>query len=112
MKFLVGTKSQVDHDNALIKHIAASWWVTQGYTIIETEEHGLAIVGKNSATGENDPDSLTVSWAIPEEQEDGLWKIPSPSSDQRFYLWRDYIPEGIDIQCEEIEFEETQIGQE
>lgn len=113
---LIGTKEQVEHDLAVINQIAAAWWADQGYTVVETSE-GRAIVGKNAATGEDNPEALTTSWAEPapvdytineETREvipaDGtLWCAPSPSSDARFALWRDYLPEGVVIECEEIE---------
>lgn len=113
---LRGTQAQVQHDLYIINQIAAVWWASQGYTVIDTPE-GKAIVGKNAATGEDNPDALTTTWAMPSpldytiDEETGaviptegtLWFIPSPTSDPRFYLWRDYLPDGVTIQCEEVE---------
>lgn len=114
-KRLVGTYEEITYDLALINVVAAEWWRSQGYTIVETES-GQAVVGKNAATGADNPEALTTTWAepVPEyftiDEETGKtiaagdtsWWIPSPSGDQRFYLWRDYLPEDVSIRCEEI----------
>lgn len=111
---LVGTLEQVQHDLAIINEVAAAWWSSQGYTIIQTEQ-GKAVVGKNALTGEDNPDALTTTWAeimpvdFTTDEETGaitpvegtLWHIPSPTGDQRFYLWRDYLPENTEILCDE-----------
>lgn len=114
-KHLVGTQEQVAHDLAIINDVAAAWWSAQGYTVVQTEG-GKAVVGKNAATGEDNAEALTTTWAeaapvdYTTDEESGeimpsagtLWWIPSPSGDQRFYLWRDYLPEGAGIRCEEV----------
>lgn len=118
MLILRGTQAQVQHDLYIINQIAAGWWASQGYTVIDTPQ-GKAVVGKNAATGEDNPDALTTTWAEPMpvdftvDEETGetiptegtLWYITSPTSDTRFALWRDYLPEGVTIQCEEVEYE-------
>ena len=110
MDRLIGTLEQVKHDLAIINEIAAAWWAAEGYTVIETGE-GKTVVGKNAATGEDNASALTTTWAVPQvvdftiDEETGaripgegtLWFIPSPSSDPRFHLWRDYLPEGEEL---------------
>lgn len=102
---LKGTLEQVEHDLSIINEIAAAWWASQGYTIIETED-GKAIVGKNAATGMDNPSALTTKWAEPELLLDttDVWFIPSPSADKRFIDWKSYLPEGVSIECEETYF--------
>jgi len=111
---LKGTLPQVQHDLFIINQIAAAWWAAQGYTVIDTPQ-GKAVVGKNAATGEDNLDALTTTWAEPMpldstvDEETGdtipvdgtLWSIPSPTSDPRFHEWRSYVPDGVVIACEE-----------
>lgn len=113
---LKGTLAQVQHDLAVINAVAAAWWASQGYTVIDTPS-GKAVVGKNAATGEDNPNAMTTTWAEPrpvnftmDEQtgeitpEEGTeWYIMSPSSDPRFADWRLYIPDGTVTQCQEVE---------
>lgn len=104
MEILRGTKQQVEHDNGIIGEIAAAWWATQGYTVIDTPD-GKAVLAKDPETGEDDPLSITTAWAQPKpidpENVAGDWYIPSPSSHPRFVNWRDYLPAGVSILCEE-----------
>lgn len=100
-KYLIGTIADVQHDLYFINEVAAMWWATQGYTVIETPE-GKAVIGKNALTGADNNSALTTSWAIPERLDDEKWFIPSPSSDERFKNWRQYLPEGVEIKCDEI----------
>lgn len=111
MDRLIGTLEQVEHDLAIINEIAAAWWAAAGYTVVETDEGKKAVVGKNAATGEDNISALTMTWAVPQavdftiDEETGatipgegtLWFIPSPSSDPRFRLWRNYLPEGEEL---------------
>lgn len=91
---LAGTLEDVSHDLFLINEIAANWWASKGYTILQTA-NGKAVVGKNFNTGEDIPDALTTSWDTPQQAEDGAWFITDPATDARFIDWRDYIPEGV-----------------
>jgi hypothetical protein len=107
---LVGTLSDVQHDLFLVNEVAAMWWASQGYTVIQTQT-GKAVVGKNSLTGEDNPQGLTTTWDIPkpvnftyDEQtgeqipdEGTEWYIVDPASDARFVDWRLYIPEGVTL---------------
>lgn len=112
---LKGTLEQIQHDLGVINAIAAAWWASQGYTVIDTP-NGKAVIGKNAQTGEDNPEALTTTWAEPMpvdytiDEETGavipadgtLWYIPSPTSDPRFKDWRQYIPQGVEIDCEEV----------
>jgi hypothetical protein len=104
MHILKGTEPQVLHDLAVINQIAAAWWAAQGYTVVQGAS-GPELIGKDAYTGEDNPDACrTKTWAEPQEHPDGYWYIPSPVNDARFINWRDHIPEGVTIQCEEVEF--------
>ncbi len=112
---LIGTLNEVLNDLSIINQIAAAWWISQGYTVLNGE-HGPELVGKNNATGEDDPQAArTLQWAVPQPvtfdiDEEGqiipdaetLWWILSPTGDARFHLWRDYVPAGQALECEEI----------
>lgn len=93
---LTGTLADIDHDLAIINDIAAAWWASQGYTVTQTPG-GLAVVGKNFRTGEDDMHALTTSWDTPQMDENGLWFIADPAGDPRFVDWRDYIPDGVNL---------------
>ncbi len=97
---LAGSLEDITHDLYLINEIAANWWASQGYTILQTE-NGKAVVGKNFRTGEDDPDALTTSWDTPQIGDDGLWFIADPAADARFADWRDYLPEGVSLRSAE-----------
>ena len=109
MDILVGTLSDVEHDLYIINEVAALWWASQGYTVIQTPQ-GKAVVGKNQATGEDTAEALTTSWDIPRPLiftigEDGEvipdketeWCIADPASNKRFADWRQYVPDGVTL---------------
>ena len=114
MDILVGTLSDVEHDLYIINEVAAMWWASQGYTVIQTPQ-GKAVVGKNEATGEDTAEALTTSWDIPRPvnftvseigevipDEGTQWFIIDPASDTRFVDWRDYVPEGVTLKTRAI----------
>ena len=69
---------------AAINALAATYWISQGYTVIETGNE-KQLVGKNAATGEDMPQSArTLSWDVVRESPDSTWYIFSLSSDSRF----------------------------
>lgn len=76
--------------------VAAQYWMQSGYTVIDTTK-GKAVVGKNSLTGEDNPEALTTAWDALKESPDGTWYFTSPTPDQRFKNWRDYMPEGVHL---------------
>jgi len=85
------TETQANQCVDVINQIAATWWVSQGYTVIDGK-----LIGKNAATGEDMPDSaMTITWDIPKLSPNNTWYIASPTSDPKFYAWRDYLPEGV-----------------
>lgn len=42
---------------------------------------GFSKPGVNAATGEIDPNALTLCWAIPQQILDGRWVFPSPNEE-------------------------------
>jgi hypothetical protein len=82
------TKSEADLCLAAINHIAAIYWQEEGYTVIQTP-NGPALVGKNAATGEDNPEALTTTWDVVRESPDGTWYFTDPASDERFSEWED-----------------------
>ena len=111
-KYLIGTLPDVQHDLYIINEVAAMWWASQGYTVIQTPQ-GKAVVGKNAQTGEDNPEGVTTTWDIPKpvnftyDEQTGEqipdagteWYIADPASDARFVDWRDYVPEGVTLKA-------------
>ena len=61
----------------IINAMAADWWVSQGYTVLDNNG-AKELVGKNAKTGEDQPHKTkTLSWDIPTESPDGTWYIQS-----------------------------------
>lgn len=77
-----------------LNQVAAHYFASLGYTIKQGVE-GIAVVGKNSRTREDNPNGLTTSWDELKESPDATFYFSSPTSDPRFKDWRDYMPEGI-----------------
>lgn len=95
MIIMKGTLADVQHDLAIINQVAAVFWAEQGYTVIDTPQ-GKAVVGKNAATGEDNHEALTTTWAVPAQDEvEGYWYIVDPASDPRFVDWRDRVPQDV-----------------
>lgn len=80
----------------IFHEVAANYFASLGYTVIDTTK-GKAVVGKNSLTGEDNPEALTTAWDALKESPDGTWYFTSPTPDQRFKNWRDYMPEGVHL---------------
>ncbi len=92
------TKSEAQSTIVVINQIAAAWWASQGYTVIEGQ-----LIGKNALTGQDMPDNVrTTTWDVPKESPDNTWYIVSPTSSPNFINWRDYVPEGFVIPNDEI----------
>ena len=73
---------------AVINQLAAVYWVSQGYTVLDTPE-GKALVGKNALTGEDMPDSaMTITWDVVREL-NGSWYITDPATRPEFSLWEE-----------------------
>lgn len=68
-----------------INDIAANYWEMNGYTVL-TIEGSRQLVGKNAATGHDQPDSArTLTWDIIRESLDGTFYFSSLNNDPRFY---------------------------
>lgn len=100
-----GAQAAAEHDLANVHALAAAHWQEQGYTVI-AHEGGYAVVGKNAATGEDNPAALTIEWDTIKELGGEYWFF-SPANDPRF---TEYRQRGIDLgmtwECEEIEMPE------
>lgn len=92
------TQTTAQQGLAVVNAIAAAWWQSQGYTVINGQ-----LIGKNAATGEDMPDSArTLTWDVPKESPDKTWYITSPASSPNFKDWRSYLPEGVSFPADTI----------
>ncbi|MET3414775.1 hypothetical protein [Methylobacterium sp. 1030] len=98
---LTGSLAAVQHDLAVINAIAATYWAGEGYTVGTNPDGTKYVVGKD-ADGNDMPGSRTNSWDVVKQAPNGDFYIWSPTSHPLFYLWRDYLPEGVTVQCAEI----------
>ena len=67
------TKTECETALEALHYAMADMARDHGYTIIPP----YYVVGKNAATGEDNPDAITTKWSDPVELEDGRWGIPS-----------------------------------
>ena len=75
----------------IVNLIAAAYWQSQGYTVIDAQ-----LIGKNAATGLDRPDSArTITWDEVKKSPDNTFYFTSPSADERFSAWRDRLPDGV-----------------
>lgn len=85
------TQAAANQGLAVINAIAAAWWQSQGYTVINNQ-----LVGKNAATGEDMLDATrTNTWDTVKTSPVGTWYIISPAANPNFINWRDHIPQGV-----------------
>lgn len=85
------TEAQAAFGLGVINGIAAGWWQSQGYTVINNQ-----LIGKNAATGQDMPESArTITWDTVKQSPDNTWYISSPASNPNFINWRDHIPQGV-----------------
>ncbi len=92
------TKSQAEMGLAVINAIAAAWWQSQGYTVINNQ-----LIGKNAATGEDMPEAArTITWDTVKQSPDNTWYISSPASNPNFVNWRDHIPQGVQMPADKV----------
>lgn len=102
MVVLKGSKADVLSDLYIINQIAAAWWASQGYTVINNNGVKELVPQVN---GEDAPTACrTTTWDVP-KQAGNEWYIASPSEDKRFSLWRDYLPPGYEVKCVEADIE-------
>lgn len=72
---------------SVINQLAAAYWVSKGYTILDTPE-GKALVGKNAATGQDMPDSAkTITWDTVKLSPDKTYYFSDPAQNENFSLW-------------------------
>ena len=77
----------------VINQIAAAWWQSQGYTVINGE-----LVGKNAKSGLDDPRAAkTKTWDNIKLGDNGKYYFSSLSNNPMFVDWRAYLPDGIII---------------
>lgn len=93
---LIGTYKDVQQTLVVINEVAASYWKGRGYTVVDTPK-GKAVVSKNADTGEDMPNSLTMTWDEASPLNETEWYIADPAGTEEFMYWRDKIPEGITI---------------
>ena len=86
---------------SVINQLAAAYWVSQGYTILDTPE-GKALVGKNAATGEDMKDSeKTITWDTVKLSPDKTYYFSDPAQKENFSLWMEraasmgYVFDGV-----------------
>lgn len=85
------TQESAEQGLYIINLIAVAYWQSQGYTVIEGQ-----LIGKNSLTGEDMPDSAkTITWDTVKQSPDGTFYFTSPIVDEKFSAWRERLPEGV-----------------
>jgi hypothetical protein len=94
------TQEQAQSALAVINKIAAGWWASQGFDVVddETSPSGKKVIGVSAKTGEPRPDAQgTTTWATIEESPVGTFYFTTLTDDPRFVDWRDYLPEGVQM---------------
>jgi len=81
------TRANAQSSLATINAMAAMWWQSQGFTVIDNQ-----LVGR--INGIDAPESTrTISWAVEVESPDGTWYFSSLSNDPRFPDWKETYEE-------------------
>lgn len=86
------TRTQAETALAVINQVAAAWWQSQGYTVINGE-----LVPKNSDGTDNLTAQRTTTWDEVKKSPVGTFYISSLVNDPRFVDWRDYLPQGVSM---------------
>lgn len=85
------TRQQADDCLIAVNQIAAAFWESQGYTVIEGR-----LIGKNVATGMDDLNAAqTITWDTVKESAAGTFYFQSLRSDPRFVDGMNQIPQEI-----------------
>lgn len=108
-----GTKGAADACLSALNQVAAAHFASLGYTVKQTEQ-GLVVMGKNAATGEDNPKGVTTTWDQVKESPVGTFYFASPTPDQRYKDWKNYMPEGMDLGVEKLfpeDWVETEVGE-
>lgn len=88
-----GTQEAAQACLSALNQVAAAWWIEQGYTVKQTE-NGSVLIGKNAATGEDNPQGVTTTWDEVKESPVGTFYFASPA--ERYPTWREFMPD-IDL---------------
>jgi hypothetical protein len=85
------SKAQAEYCLWRINQMAATYWVEQGYTVINGE-----LIGRNALTGEDMPDSArTISWDTVKQSPDKTFYFSSLSNDPRFAKGMEQLPADL-----------------
>jgi len=85
------TRQQAEDCLIAVNQIAAAFWESQGYTVIEGR-----LIGKNVATGMDDLNAAqTITWDTVKESVTGTFYFQSLRSDPRFVDGMNQIPQEI-----------------
>lgn len=95
LEFETETKAQTCL--GIINQLAAAYWQSQGYTVIDGQ-----LIGKNAATGEDMPDSAkTITWDVVQLSPDNTYYFSDPAQNPNFSLWLEratalgYVFDGV-----------------
>lgn len=90
MKILeFATEAEAQTALHIINEIAAAWWESQEYTVINTGDH-KELVGKKN--GVDNPDACrTTTWAEIQESPDGTYYFASPATKPQYVDWRNHL---------------------
>lgn len=104
-----GPQQDCADDLAAFEALAAQWWPTQGYPVVDG-----GVVPRNAATGELDYEAQrTVAWDVLKQAPDGEYWWWSPSDDARFVDWKEYLAQtGYTLKCVEVEKDWEEEGDE
>lgn len=87
------TQGTAEQGLYIVNLIAAAYWQSQGYTVIDGQ-----LIGKNALTGEDMPDSTkTITWDAVKRSPDNTFYFTSPIVDEKFSAWRARLPEGVTV---------------
>lgn len=82
---------------AVITQLAAAYWQSQGYTVIDGQ-----LIGKNAATGQDMPDSeKTITWDVVQLSPDNTYYFSDPAANVNYSLWMEratamgYVFDGV-----------------
>lgn len=91
------TSSKAQTCLAVINQLAAAYWQSQGYAVINGQ-----LIGKNAATGEDMPDSAkTITWDEIKTSPDNTYYFSDPAVNPKFSLWQEraaamgYVFDGV-----------------
>lgn len=92
------TQAESEQGLSIINMIAAAYWQSQGYTVIDGQ-----LIGKNAATGLDMPDSAkTITWDEVKKSPDNTFYFTSPRIDEKFIAWRELLPDGVTMPSDKI----------